>query len=179
MARRAKPRPRPAGFDQGPRPFAEWVPAASIAIASLLVAMLPIVSLKGWWPDAGFLVLLAWRMHRSDPFPNWWAIPLGLINDLLSMHPIGLSVVTFCLALLAIDVVDARKMGRNWLTEWLLAALLVLAAEFIQWWVAAIQGAAMPLAALWPPIVITILAFPLIAELVALLDRYRLRKTGV
>lgn len=177
--RRARPRPRPPGFAQGPRPFAEYVPATSIAVASLLVAILPIVSLKGWWPDAGFIMLLAWRMHRSDPFPNWWAIPLGLLNDLLTMHPIGLSVVTYCFALFVIDVVDARKLGRNWLSEWILAALLIFAAEFIQWWLAAIQGAAMPLSALWPPIVITIFAFPIVASLVAWLDRYRLRKNGV
>lgn len=173
---RSKPRPRPAGFDQGPRAFADVVPAASIVLATVIVAILPIVSERGWWPDAGFLMLLAWRMQRSDPFPNWWAIPLGLANDLFALHPIGLSVVVFSFALLIIDIADARKLSKDWVTEWLLAAFLIFAAELIQWWVAAIQGAAMPFPAIWAPVVIAILCFPLIAGLVAWLDRFRLRK---
>jgi len=55
---------------QGPVPAARFVPAVSVMAASLLAA-LPIVSTSGWFPDFGFLVLIAWRLLRSDAFPAW------------------------------------------------------------------------------------------------------------
>ena len=171
---RSQPRPKQKGFQRGPRAFAGELPAASVLFGSLL-ALLPVMSERGWWPDFGFVMLLAWRMHRSDPFPNWWAIPLGLANDLIVGHPLGLSVFTFCFALFVIDLLDARRMGKNYVAEWLIAGFLLVFAEIMQWWIAAIQGAAMPIEAIWPPIVITIFCFPVAAFLVAMLDRYRLR----
>ncbi|QNN66459.1 hypothetical protein H9L13_06905 [Sphingomonas lutea] len=58
----------------GPAPFAAYIPAISVVAASFLAAM-PIVSMSGWFPDFAFLVLLAWRLLRSDPWPAWWAAP--------------------------------------------------------------------------------------------------------
>ena len=37
---------------------------------------------SGWYPDFGFLVLIAWRLLRADAWPAWWAAPLGFVNDL-------------------------------------------------------------------------------------------------
>ena len=166
---------RPSAFEQGPRKNAEALPAASVAGATLL-ALLPFMSTHGWWPDFGLLALIAWRLQRSDAFPNWAAIPLGLFNDLVALHPLGLSVVCFTIALIVLDVMDARKIRGTFLTDWLVATLLIAVAEFIQLWVAAIQDAAMPLQAILPPIVISSLLYPVMAGIVALLDRYRLRK---
>jgi rod shape-determining protein MreD len=67
---------------QGPVPGAQYWPAFSVVIASLFV-ILPIVSRNGWFPNFGFLILLAWRLLRADAFPTWWAAPLGLFNDLV------------------------------------------------------------------------------------------------
>lgn len=166
---------RPKAFEQGPRRYAEQLPAASVVAASLL-AILPVMAESGWWPDFGLLALIAWRLQRSDPFPNWAAIPLGLFNDLVTLNPVGLSIVTFTVALLVLDVMDARKMRGNFVTDWLVALALIAFAEFLQLWIAAIQGAAMPLEILWAPIVISGLFFPVVAAIVAMLDRYRLRK---
>ena len=174
MIGRAKPR-RPSAFEQGPRAFANHLPAASVVVASFL-AVIPLIATHGWWPDFGLLMLIAWRLQRSDPFPNWYAMPLGLFNDLMCLHPLGLSIVTFTLALTVLDIMDARKVYGNYLINWIIAALLITLAEFIQLWIAAIQDAAMPLPVIIPPIVISTLFFPIVAFIVAYLDRYRLRK---
>ena len=68
---------------KGPIPTAAFVPAAMVVGASFLAA-LPIVSTSGWFPDFGYLVLLSWRLLRADPWPAWWAMPLGLVNDLFT-----------------------------------------------------------------------------------------------
>ena len=65
-------------------PYAAFVPAVTVVAASLLAA-LPIISTSGWYPDFGYLVLISWRLLRADPWPAWWAAPLGLVNDLFEL----------------------------------------------------------------------------------------------
>ena len=160
-------------INQGPRLAAAYVPALSVVAASFLSA-LPIISTSGWWPDAGFLVLIAWRLLRADPWPAWWAAPLGLINDLLTGAPIGMSVVLWTLVMLAMELVDRRTMWRDYWIEWALAALLILGAESAEWWLAALGGAPFPYALIIPPFLIGAFAFPIAAWLVWRLDHWRL-----
>ena len=160
-------------LNRGPRPGVAFIPAASVVAASAL-AMLPIVSETGWWPDFGFLMLIAWRLLRADAWPAWWAAPLGFVNDLLTGSPIGLSVSLWAAVMLAMDLVDRRTQWRDYWIEWGLAALLILASETWHWKVAGWAGAPVPYAHVVPPIIISILAFPLAAYLASRLDRWRL-----
>lgn len=66
MVRAALANRRPIG--QGPVTGARYVPAATVLFACLLTA-LPIISTSGWYPDFGFLVLIAWRLLRADAWP--------------------------------------------------------------------------------------------------------------
>ena len=56
--------PQGARLNKGPRAGADFVPAATVVAGSLL-ALLPIVSATGWWPDFGLLMLLGWRLLRA------------------------------------------------------------------------------------------------------------------
>ena len=158
---------------QGPRVGAAYIPAATVVAASLLSA-LPIVSTSGWFPDFGFLVLIAWRLLRSDPWPAWWAAPLGFANDLITGSPIGLSIALWSATMLLLDLVDRRTMWRDYWIEWALAALLLLLNETVEWWAAGIMGAPLPFARVLPPILIAVFAFPIAAWVVARLDHMRL-----
>lgn len=158
---------------QGPVTGAAYIPAASVAIASVL-ACLPIVSVSGWFPDFGFLLLIAWRLLRSDVWPSWWAAPLGLFNDLVSGYPIGLSVTIWTASMLALDLLDRRTIWSDYWTEWLLASLLLLLSEAAQWQVAGWAGASVPFSAMIPPLVISIAAFPIAAWVISRVDRWRL-----
>ena len=158
---------------QGPRTGAEYLPAASVVAASLLTA-LPIVSSTGWYPDFGFLALIAWRLLRSDPWPAWWAAPLGLANDLITGAPVGLSVALWTSTMLLLDLVDRRTIWRDYWIEWALAAILLLLNESVEWWAAGVMGAALPYSTIVPPLLIAIFAFPIAAWIVARLDHWRL-----
>jgi len=160
-------------FNQGPARFAMLLPAASVAAASLLAA-LPIVSTSGWYPDFGYLVLIAWRLLRADPWPAWWAAPLGLVNDLFTGYPIGFSIALWSATMLALDLIDRRTMWRDYWIEWVLAAVLITIDEGLQWRVAGAVGAAPPFAAMVPPLAISICVFPLVAWIVSRLDAWRL-----
>jgi rod shape-determining protein MreD len=158
---------------QGPIPGAVYVPAISVMIACLLTA-LPIVSTSGWYPDFGFLMLIAWRLLRADAWPAWWAAPLGFFNDLMTGHPIGYSVALWTAAMLVLDLIDRRTMWRGYWLEWALAALLLFANEAAEWRIAQIMGASLPFVSVVPPLVISALAFPVFAWMAARLDRWRL-----
>ena len=158
---------------QGPRPTAAYVPAASVVAASLLSA-LPIISTSGWYPSFGFLVLIGWRLLRPDVWPIWWAAPLGLANDLIAGTPVGLSVVTWTAAMLALELLDRRTMWRDYWVEWGLAAALIIMHETAEWYVAGLTGAALPFSAMVPPLLISTLAFPVAAWAVSRLDSWRL-----
>jgi len=158
---------------RGPKRFAGLVPAASVVAASLLSA-LPIVSTSGWYPDFGFLALLAWRLLRSDPWPAWWAAPLGLINDLVCGFPIGQSVALWSATMLVLDLIDRRTIWRDYWIEWALACLLLLVNSWVEWRVAALGGALLPFQALLPSVLIAMFSFPIAAWAAAQVDRRRL-----
>ena len=104
------------------------MPAICVLIASLLTA-LPIISASGWYPDFGFLVLIGWRLLRSDVWPAWWAAPLGLFNDLVTGNPLGFSIAVWTAAMLLLDLADRRTMWCVYCLEWILVALILLANE--------------------------------------------------
>jgi rod shape-determining protein MreD len=158
---------------QGPKLFAGYVPALTVVFASLLAAV-PIVSTSGWYPDFGFLVLISWRLLRSEPWPAWWAAPLGLVNDLFTGFPLGFSVALWSATMLALDLADRRTMWRDYWIEWGLAAVLLAADEFLQWRVASLGGADVPFRAVVPPMIISVCVFPLSAWIVSRIDRWRL-----
>lgn len=158
---------------QGPRRAAAFIPAASVVGATLL-ACLPIVTVTGWYPDFGFLALIAWRLLRSDPWPAWWAAPLGFVNDLVTGAPVGQSIVLWTAAMIALDLVDRRTEWRDYWIEWALAALLIALNGAAQWWLAGLVGAHLPAVRILPPLAISVFAFPIAAWLAARLDRWRL-----
>jgi rod shape-determining protein MreD len=158
---------------RAPARFASFVPAATVVIASLLSA-LPIVTASGWFPNFGFLMLIGWRLLRADPWPAWWAAPLGFVNDLFTGAPIGLSVAEWSATMLVLDLIDRRTMWRDYWIEWVLAAVLIAMDEWLQWRVAGMAGAAPRLAVIVPPLIISICVFPVFAWLVSRIDRRRL-----
>jgi len=163
----------PKRFGQGPSRFALWIPAACVVAASLLSA-LPIVSTSGWFPDFGYLVLISWRLLRADPWPAWWAAPLGLVNDLFTGYPVGFSIALWSATMLALDLIDRRTMWRDYWIEWMVATVLIALDEWLQWRIARLSGADVPFTMMVPQLLISICAFPLSAWAISRVDRWRL-----
>lgn len=162
-----------ADIGRGPKKLARYAPAASVAAATLL-SLLPIVTQVGWFPDLGFLLLIAWRLLRGDAIVAWWAAPLGLFNDLVTGGPIGASMVIWTGSMLLLDLADRRTMWRDYWIEWLLAAVLLFINEVIRWRVDMAMNASSPFSSIWPPLLIAVLVFPLAAWAASALDRWRL-----
>jgi rod shape-determining protein MreD len=135
---------------------------------------LPIVSTSGWYPDLGYLVLIAWRLLRADPWPAWWAAPLGLVNDLFTGYPIGFSIALWSATMLALDLIDRRTMWRDYWIEWVLATVLIATDEWLQWRVARVVDAAPSFTRVVPAMIISICVFPAFAWFVSRIDAWRL-----
>ena len=163
-----------ARLNKGPRVGADYVPAATVVVGSL-ISLLPIVSATGWWPDWGLLMLVAWRLLRADAWPAWWAALLGFLNDVIVGNPIGLSVALWAAMMIVMDMLDRRTQWRDYWIEWGIASLFVALAELAQSRIAALMGAPMALnITAGPAIVVGILCFPVAAFLVVRIDRWRL-----
>jgi rod shape-determining protein MreD len=122
------------------------------------------------------MLLLAWRLRRPGLLPLWAGLPLGLFDDLYSGQPFGSGVLLFSLTLLGIELLEIRFPWRNFWLDWLTASAMMIAYLVVA---ALLSGAAptfVQLAVIVPQILLSIVLFPVIARLVAHLDRLRLMR---
>ena len=151
------------------------VPWVSILFASALpqfvvITALPII------PPLGYMMLLAWRLARPGLLPLWAGFPLGLFDDLVSGQPFGFAIFVWSLTMLFLEIVDTRFPWRNFIQDWFTAGLMIVLYILIG---VTLSGASLSremFVATGPQIVLSIFLFPIIARLVARLDRLRLRR---
>ena len=155
------------------RMLAYTLPWASVMLGSLL-PLFPIASAIAMVPPLGFLLLLAWRLVRPGLLPVWAGFPLGLFDDLFSGQPFGSAMLLWSLTMLGIELLESRFPWRGFLQDWLVAAVGIAAYILIAALVSGGSVSSSMLAGLVPQAVVSILIFPLVAWLVAGLDRLRL-----
>jgi rod shape-determining protein MreD len=161
-------------INRAPSPLlARSVPWITIMLGSLVPAWLVIASAP-LLPPFGFLMLIAWRQLRPGLLPVWVGLPLGLFDDLYSGQPLGNAVMLWSLAVIALDMVEARLPWRNFITEWLMAAGLISAYILLSLGIANLTGGSTPVLVILPQIVLSIFLYPLIGRLAAACDRFRL-----
>ena len=102
-----------------------FVPTASVLIGSA-VATLPIVTQAPMLPPLGFMILMAWRLMRSDIWPVWVGIPLGFFDDLMSGQPVGSGMALWTIVMLVMDGVDQRVVWRDYRIDWIIGAVAML-----------------------------------------------------
>lgn len=151
------------------------VPYVSIMLGSVLPVLL-IADVMPVMPPLGLLMLLAWRMVRPGLLPLWAGAPLGAFDDLFSGQPFGSAVLLWSLALIAIELIEARFPWRGFWQDWFtagLAALLVWLAGLM------VTGAKLTpemLLVAMPQALLSVLLYPILARMVASLDRFRLAR---
>jgi rod shape-determining protein MreD len=152
-----------------------YVPIISTVLACLL-NLLPIITAAPIVPDFAFLVLLAWRLLRPEMWSATTAIGLGLFNDLIAGHPVGQSVALWTGTFLLMDLIDTRVVWRDYWMDWLFASLFILGYTYGDWLIGRWMGSQAEFAVLWPMIGASVLAYPVIARFVLVLDRWRLTR---
>jgi len=153
--------------------FARAVPPGTTLVASALAA-LPVVADAPVLPPFGLLVALGWRLLRPELWRAWMALPLGLADDLLTGQAPGTAMAGWTVIFLVLDVVDERLLFRDYMLDWIIAALAIMLA--ILWGVLAAGSTVQQMGVFLPQILVSVLCFPLVVRLCAALDRWRLRR---
>lgn len=151
------------------------IPVVSVALASMVTAM-PLMLDSPLLPPFGFLILLSWRLMRSDLWPVWIGIPLGFWDDLFSGQPIGSAMALWTIVLLAMDALDTRVVWRDYRVDWVIGGIatcfVLIAGAFL-----AQPDARISLLALTgPQILISLFVLPTTMLLVGRLDSWRLAR---
>lgn len=151
------------------------VPVLSILAASVLTT-LSVATAAPLLPPFGFVLLIAWRLQRPGLLAAWAGFPLGLFDDLVSGQPFGSAMLLWSLAMIALEALETRFPWRTFVQDWLIAGALLLsyiaAAALLSGASVGVPG----LIALIPQTLLTIASYPLLARLVAWLDRLRLSR---
>jgi len=155
--------------------LAYGLPWATILVGSL-APWLPIIAPAPVLPPLGFLLLLAWRLLRPGLLPTWAGLPLGLFDDLYSGQPMGSGVLLFSLALIIIELIEIRFPWRNFWLDWLTAAGIIVPYIVTAALISGAEPTPVQLAAIAPQILLSVILFPIIARIVAMLDRLRLMR---
>lgn len=164
---------------RAPSPMIAYlVPWLSVAIGSLLPG-LPLIAPAPVMPPLGFLMLLGWRQLRPGLLPVWAGLPLGLVDDLFSGQPFGSAILLWSVAMLALEVIEARFPWRNFLIEWAVASVMIVAYVALTGGIALLAGTHAPIVLLVPQAVAAVLIYPVVGRVIAWLDRLRLRRFRV
>lgn len=149
------------------------IPWASVMLLSLM-PFAPVIASAPIVPPFAYMALLAWRMLRPGMLPVWAGAPLGAFDDLFSGQPFGSAVLLWSLAMLVMDLVDARLRWRGFLQDWALASAMIAAYCVLALIAANFAGGASALPVILPQIAFSLILHPLLTRLVAALDRVRL-----
>ncbi len=155
---------------------ASSVPYISILFASLLpfiflADVMPII------PPLGFMIFLGWRMIRPGLLPLWAGVPLGAFDDLFSGQPFGSAILLWSLTMIALEAIETRFPWRGFWQDWFTAGLAI-----VLYLIAAMLASGAPftlplLTALFPQLLLSVLLYPILARMVAKLDRFRLSRS--
>ena len=83
-------------------------------------------------------------------------------------------MLLWSLAVIALDLIEARFPWRNFLIDWLEAAGMIALYLILMLAFANAAGAATPLRVLAPQLALSILVYPFVGQIVSLFDRFRL-----
>ena len=155
--------------------LAYGLPWATILLGSL-TPWLPVIAPAPVLPPFGFLLLLAWRLLRPGLLPTWAGLPLGLFDDLYSGQPMGSGVLLFSIALIVIELVEIRFPWRSFWLDWLTATGLIVPYIVVAALFSGAELTVVQLAVIGPQILLSVVLFPIIARMVAMLDRLRLMR---
>lgn len=147
-------------------------PIVTVMLGSA-ITLLPIHFGSPLLPPLGFMILLSWRLLRSDIYPVWIGAPLGLFDDLASGQPVGTAVALWTVFLIAMDILDRRVIWRGVWLDWEVAACALLLYLPLAAMFARAGDIAHIFQLIWPQMVFSIMLMPAAMRITARLDEWR------
>lgn len=89
-----------------------WLSLPILAVAAMLQSsFMPQIRILGGQPDLVFLFVLAWSMNMPIESGVLWAFVGGILQDLLSAAPTGVSSVGMILIVFGISLINRQVYG--------------------------------------------------------------------
>lgn len=151
----------------------QGTPIISVMLGSAAPIM-PMIAVTPALPPFGLLFLLAWRLLRPELWPLWIAAPLGLFDDIMSGQPIGSSMFLWTVTLIGIEIASSRLLWRDYWQDWLIAAAAIIFCLFGGAYFVRLSAGGGSILVVLPQMAWSILLFPAVVRLCALIDRWRL-----
>ncbi|HKX23420.1 MAG TPA: rod shape-determining protein MreD [Rhizorhapis sp.] len=151
----------------------QGTPIITVMLGSAAPIM-PMIAVTPALPPFGLLFLLAWRLLRPELWPLWIAAPLGLFDDIMSGQPIGSSMFLWTVTLIGIEIASSRLLWRDYWQDWLIAAIAIIFCLFGAVYFARLSAGGGLMLVVLPQIAWSILLFPAVVRLCAMIDRWRL-----
>ena len=151
------------------------LPWLTVMLGSL-APWLPVLAPAPVMPPLGFVVLLAWRLLRPGLFPLWAGLPLGLFDDLYSGQPLGSGILLFSLTLLGVELIELRLPWRGFLLDWALAIVIIAIYLAVAALISGARLTPVQLSVIVPQLLLSVVVYPFVAHLIAILDRMRLMR---
>jgi rod shape-determining protein MreD len=155
--------------------LARVVPYATILFGSL-IPLLPIIAPGPIIPPFGFMIMVAWRLIRPGLLPMWVGFPLGLFDDFYSGQPFGSGILLFSLAMVGLEVLEARFPWRGFWQDWVTAAVVIAGYLFFAALLSGLDPQPRLFLLILPQVALSILLFPILARAIAWLDTLRLSR---
>ncbi len=148
----------------------------SICVASLLPFWF-IADVMPVLPPLGFMTFLAWRLMRPGLMPLWVGVPLGAFDDLFSGQPFGSAILLWSLTMIGLELLESRFPWRGFWQDWFTAGFVILIYILAAMTISGAPVTIHLLIASLPQILLSILLYPLLARIIAWLDRFRLSRS--
>lgn len=152
------------------RVFAPYLVA--IVLMLLIRLLADSQSFGSFVPMVGLMFTFFWTLHRPLLVPFWAVFLLGLIEDIISVGPLGLTSILLLIVVAALH--DQRKffLNRAFALSWAGFAILSVLAYVVTWLLTSFhEMSAMPPLPLLAQVATTVLVFPLFAWLFGYLDK--------
>lgn len=149
------------------------IPIASVVLSSMITT-LPIMATQPLLPPFGLMMMLAWRLMRPGLLPMWAGLPFGLIDDIFSGQPFGSAALLWSLAMLVIELIDARMNWREQFLDWTIASVIIVVALLVGLLISGLAHARPDAVILLPQMILSVLLYPLVVRVCSRLDSWRL-----
>lgn len=154
--------------------FARASSPVMLSVIFVFLSLMPI-SIPGLPSVAPDLVLMAvfhWAVYRPGLLPGIAVLAIGLLQDILSGLPLGLSSVIYVIAYLVVASQRNFFQGKGFVTLWLGFMVVATVADAAAWGLASVLNGAMidPLA-LTVQWALTVMVFPVVTWVLRRWDR--------
>ena len=147
-----------------------------ISVIMLLFSFIPLNSelANNARPAVGLMCAYFWLVYRPDLFNMFSVFILGFISDVISLSPIGSSIISYLLMYVLVMHLIRYLNGKAFIVIWSGLALLLAAALLIKWVVLSIYyNEILPFGILIFSYMVSLAIYPVIGWVNALvLNRY-------